>query len=172
MARDKLEKSVDAQRRLVAIAKSEMDKQKAMEAMQAIMRESRDQLPEKERAEFDQSKQAIDTQLRQLGSHWFRFFLTFDPRSTLARVRCPVLALCGEKDLQVAPRENLAAIETALKSGGNERVTIKELPGLNHLFQPSATGLPSEYARIEETMAPSVLTLIGDWITALQAARQ
>ena len=62
-------------------------------------------------------------------------------------------------------RENLAEIEKALKSGGNEHVVIKELPRLNHLFQTSETGLPAEYARIEETIAPSVLTLIGDWIT-------
>jgi pimeloyl-ACP methyl ester carboxylesterase len=172
VAQDKLEKSLDTQRRLVAVAKNETDKKKAMEAMQAILRESRDELPEKERDEFDQSKQALDGQLRQLGSPWFRFFLTFDPRPTLARVRCPVLALCGEKDLQVAPRENLAAIEAALKSGGNDRVTIKELAGLNHLFQSSATGLPADYAKIEETIAPSVLGLIGDWITAQLAARK
>jgi pimeloyl-ACP methyl ester carboxylesterase len=168
---EKLEKSRDAQRRLIAIVKSETDKQKAMEAMQAIVRESRDQLPEKERKELDQSKGLIDSQLRQAESPWFKFFLTFDPRPTLARVRCPVLALNGEKDLQVDPRANLSAIETALKEGGNDRVTIKELPGLNHLFQPSATGLPSDYARIEETIAPSVLTLIGDWITAQLAAK-
>jgi pimeloyl-ACP methyl ester carboxylesterase len=168
---EKLDKSLDSQRRLVAVVKSESDKQKAMEAMRAILRESRDQLPEKERDEFDQSKRSLDAQLRQLGSPWFKFFLTHDPRPTLARVRCPVLALCGEKDLQVAPRENLTAIEAALKSGGNARVTIKELPGLNHLFQSSTTGLPSDYARIEETIAPSVLALIGDWITAQMAAR-
>jgi pimeloyl-ACP methyl ester carboxylesterase len=172
VAQDKLEKTLDQQRRLVAIAKSETDKQKAMEAMQAIVRESREQLPEKERAEFDQAKQSTDAQLRQIGSPWFKFFLNHDPRATLARVRCPVLALCGEKDLQVDPRANLAAIEAALKSGGNERVTIKELPGLNHLFQTSATGLPSDYARIEETIAPSVLTLIGDWITGQLAVRK
>jgi pimeloyl-ACP methyl ester carboxylesterase len=168
---EKLEKSLDAQRRLVAVAKSEPDPKKAMEAMRAILRESRDQLSEKERDEFDQSERAINTQLRQLGSPWFKFFLTFDPRPTLARVRCPVLALCGENDLQVDPRANLAAIEAALKSGGNGRVTVKELPGLNHLFQPSATGLPSDYARIEETIAPSVQVLIGDWITAQVAGR-
>jgi pimeloyl-ACP methyl ester carboxylesterase len=166
------EKSLDAQRRVMVVARNEPDKKKALEAMQAILQESREQLSETERAKFDQAKQSTDAQIRQLGSPWFKFFLTHDPRPTLAQVRCPVLALCGERDLQVAPRENLAAIEAALKGGGNDRVTVKELPGLNHLFQMSTTGLPAEYGRIEETIAPAVLTLVGDWITVQAAARK
>ena len=84
----------------------------------------------------------------------------------LAKVRCPVLALNGEKDLQVPPGQNLPAIKAALESGGNDRVTIEERPGLNHLFQPCKTGAPSEYASIEQTIDPAVLTLLGDWIIA------
>ena len=70
----------------------------------------------------------------------------------------------GEKDLQVPPKEDLAEIAKALKKGGNTRVTTKELPGLNHLFQTSKTGAVSEYAEIEETIAPEALKVIGDWI--------
>lgn len=79
------------------------------------------------------------------------------------KVECPVLALHGDKDLHAHPK-NLLGIQQALKAGGNEACTIKELPGLNHLFQTCQTGLPSEYAMIEETFAPSALELIGDWI--------
>ena len=86
------------------------------------------------------------------------------PSTALAKVRCPVLALIGEKDLQVPPRENLLQIESTLKAAGNARVTVKELPGLNHLFQTCKTGAPSEYAEIEETIAPSALAVITDWI--------
>jgi pimeloyl-ACP methyl ester carboxylesterase len=158
------ERSVRLERRLLDAVKSEKDDRKAMEQMQSILRETRDQLPEKERGEFDQSKRVIDAQLAQLSTPWFRFFLTYDPRPTLAQVRCPVLALNGSNDLQVAPRENLAAVEKALQSGGNRHVTTQELPRLNHLFQTSHTGQPAEYAQIEETLAPAVLRLIGDWI--------
>lgn len=105
-----------------------------------------------------------EAQIRQIDSPWFRFFLGYDPRTTLAKVRCPVLAINGEKDLQVPAEANLAAIEAAVRSGGNTRVTVKELPGLNHLFQACKTGSPSEYATIEETVNPSVLALLGDWI--------
>jgi len=49
---------------------------------------------------------------------------------------------------------------------GNPDVTIKVLPGLNHLLQPAETGLPSEYGRIEITIAPRVLDLVSEWIDA------
>ena len=82
----------------------------------------------------------------------------------LEQVKCPVLALNGEKDLQVPPKENLTVIENALKKGGNKQVTAKELPGLNHMFQTSKTGLPTEYATIQETFSPIVLNEIFIWI--------
>ena len=86
-------------------------------------------------------------------------------------MHCPVLALNGEKDLQVPPKEDLAEIAKALKKGGNTRVTTKELPGLNHLFQTCKTGAVSEYAEIEETIAPAALKVIGDWIVEVRDAQ-
>ena len=98
---------------------------------------------------------------------WFRFFLTYDPAPTLTEVRCPVLAVTGENDLQVPPKENLSVIGEALNAGGNRNVTLMELPGLNHLFQTSETGAPSEYGQIEETMSPVLLEAVSDWINGL-----
>jgi fermentation-respiration switch protein FrsA (DUF1100 family) len=97
-------------------------------------------------------------------SPWFRYFLTYDPRPALKKVRCPVLALIGEKDRQVPPKENLAQIESTLKDAGNHRVTARELEGLNHLFQKCKTGAPAEYATIEQTIDLSALAVIGDWV--------
>lgn len=105
---------------------------------------------------------AVEQSLPNLASPWFRFFLSYDPAPAFKQVKCPVLALNGAKDLQVPPKEDLAAIKAAL--AGNPDVTIIELPGLNHLFQTADTGAPSEYANIEETIAPSVLETISDWI--------
>jgi pimeloyl-ACP methyl ester carboxylesterase len=93
-----------------------------------------------------------------------RSFLTYDPRPTLRKVTCPVLALFGAKDVQAPPKENLPRIEQALKEGGNRDVTVAELPGLNHLLQTCKTGHPSEYAKIEETFAPAALEQISKWI--------
>ena len=56
------------------------------------------------------------------------------------------------------------AIEKALKAGGNKDFTVKELPGLNHLFQTCKTGAVSEYGKIEETLAPAVLEMVAEWI--------
>jgi len=75
-----------------------------------------------------------------------------------------VLALNGEKDLQVPPKKNLSAIEAALKKGKNNKVTVKELPGLNHLFQECKTGSPDEYMKIEQTFSPAALEEINQWM--------
>jgi pimeloyl-ACP methyl ester carboxylesterase len=107
---------------------------------------------------------AINAQIKQLTSPWFRYFLTYDPRPALRKVQCPVLAIDGEKDLQVSPKQNLPEIEAALREGGNKDFTVRELPGLNHLFQTAKKGTPDEYAKIEETISPTALKLIGDWI--------
>jgi len=95
---------------------------------------------------------------------WFRFFLTYDPQPALRKVQVPILALIGEKDLQVPPKENLAAIGKALDEGGNKDHTLKEMPGLNHLFQTAKTGSITDYGRIEETFAPAALQEIASWI--------
>ncbi|HKT46924.1 MAG TPA: alpha/beta fold hydrolase [Candidatus Acidoferrales bacterium] len=107
---------------------------------------------------------AIQQQIRMMSSPWFRTFLDYDPVPALEKTKCPVLALDGEKDLQVPPKENLPLIEKALKAGGNPDFTVKEMPGLNHLFQDSPTGSPTEYGEIEETMSPTVLSLVSEWI--------
>lgn len=105
------------------------------------------------------------------GSPWLRYFLTFDPATALRKVKCPVLVLNGSKDLQVAPDQNLPPIRQALKEGGNQRVEIVEMPGLNHLFQTAKTGLPTEYGEIEETMAPAAMEKIAQWILAADYSR-
>ncbi|MHB9029568.1 MAG: alpha/beta hydrolase family protein [Candidatus Latescibacterota bacterium] len=95
---------------------------------------------------------------------WWRYAMQYDPRATLLKVKCPVLALNGEKDMQVPVKENLPAVEAALKAGGNTRSTVKALPGLNHLFQTCDTGAESEYIKIEETMSPLALQTVSGWI--------
>jgi len=100
----------------------------------------------------------------QICGNWFRYFIRHDPALDLEKVKVPVLALNGGNDLQVPATENLAAIETALKKGGNKNTTIKRFPHLNHLFQESDSGLPSEYGTIEQTISPEVLQSIVSWL--------
>jgi pimeloyl-ACP methyl ester carboxylesterase len=107
---------------------------------------------------------AVQSQVRLLVSPWFRFFLDYDPVPTLQKTLCPLLALNGERDLQIPPKENLAKIQKALQDGGNSDFQTTELPGLNHLFQHSLTGSPTEYGGILETMAPEALNAVSDWV--------
>ena len=106
----------------------------------------------------------IDVAIQQLTSPWMRYTLTYDPATALRKVACPVLALNGEKDLQVSAAQNLPAIKKALEEGGNKQIEIDELPGLNHLFQTAKTGSPTEYAQIEETISPVALDKVASWI--------
>jgi uncharacterized protein len=110
----------------------------------------------------------VDNQIKalssQLTSAWMVGFLKLDPAVALERVKCPVLALNGGKDLQVPADVNLEAINKALTKGGNKKVTTKKLPNLNHLFQESETGSPEEYGTIEQTFSPIALEEISKWV--------
>jgi pimeloyl-ACP methyl ester carboxylesterase len=159
-----LDTQQDIQKQLDEIVKAEPDHDKMVKRLREALKKIWSKLSEQERKEAGDFEALLESQGKVLESPWYRFFLMFDPRPTLAKVRCPVLALNGEKDLQVPPKENLAEIEKALKRGGNMQVTVKELPGLNHLFQTCKTGAVSEYAAIEETMSPAALKVITDWV--------
>ena len=120
-------------------------------------------LSEQQRAEFGIDDVAEKT-AGVFNSPWMMFFLKHDPRPLLSKTTCPILSVIGEKDLQVDPGLNLPAIEAAVKLGGNKDFVQKELPGLNHLFQKSETGSPSEYITIEETLHQSFLDEVTNWL--------
>jgi len=156
------------QERMFAVVKANSDQKIAEQKIKEEIVDFIDSLDPQTRNELDESgdvKSSVAMQAGRVAGNWFRFFVTFDPRPSLEKTRCPVLALNGEKDLQVIPKENLAGVRDALTAGGNADFEIHELSGLNHLFQSCASGQVAEYGTIEETFAPSALALIGDWIT-------
>jgi pimeloyl-ACP methyl ester carboxylesterase len=106
----------------------------------------------------------LEPQLRMMESPWFRFFLDYDPLPNLKALPVPVLALYGQKDLQVPVKPNLELLQQALQDGGNKDADVRELPELNHLFQHAYSGTPAEYAAIEETFSPEALQIISDWL--------
>ncbi|MBK0369758.1 alpha/beta hydrolase family protein [Flavobacterium agrisoli] len=109
-------------------------------------------------------EQFITAHVQQLTSPWARYFLKYNPALTLEKVKCPVLAINGAKDTQVPSKENLNAIEKALQKGNNKDFTTHEFANTNHLFQECETGLPSEYATIEQTFSPIVLDYMNKWM--------
>jgi hypothetical protein len=81
-----------------------------------------------------------------------------------------VLALYAGNDVQVPPDQNVEPMRAALGASPSDDVTVRVIDGLNHLFQPAETGLPSRYAQIETTMAPVALRAITDWVQARTSA--
>jgi hypothetical protein len=161
-----INESTKTNRELYAILKKEKNNKEAeikiMDCYKKIL--------EKKNTSEEDLKKAVN-QLRQtFGSNsytWLRYFIMTNPASLWKQVKCPVLALNGDKDQQVAADENIPAIEKALKSGGNKSSMTAIIPGLNHLFQHCKTGSPSEYATIEETFSTDALEIISDWILKL-----
>ncbi len=157
-----VDKQVAIARKTYQTLRTVLDDAALDKALAALQTEALDALADPKLKEL--GKAQSEAQMKMIKTPWFRYFLTYDPRPALSKVKCPVLAINGENDLQVPPKQNLPEIAKALKSGGNLDVTTRELPGLNHLFQTSKTGAPSEYASIEETFSPKALEVIGDWI--------
>jgi pimeloyl-ACP methyl ester carboxylesterase len=157
-------KTVAFLKTIFEILKNQSDKKVAEQLIRQEIAKTAAEIPEDQKKDFAPIKATMEGQIPMYVSEWFRFFTLFDPLPTLKKVRVPVLALNGELDLQVAWKENLDLIASALKAGSNKDYTVKAFPKLNHLFQTSTTGTLSEYDKIEETMSPLVLETISNWI--------
>ena len=107
---------------------------------------------------------ALQAQIRFMTSPWFRQFIDYDPEPVLEKLQCPVLALSGDRDLQVDSTENVPLLREASDASENKDFTVVEISGVNHLFQTAQSGSPALYGAIEQTIAPEVLTAIGNWV--------
>jgi uncharacterized protein len=148
---EEAEKDAAEERKILALVEQEKDDAELAKKLRDVLG---GQIPEA----------TLNNQIKTLSSPWYREFIQYDPATALRKVTCPVLALIGEKDLQVPPDQNLPAIRKILESSGNKNFEVDELPGLNHLFQPAKTGAPSEYGEIELTISPIALEKISSWI--------
>ena len=110
---------------------------------------------------------AIQTTLANYNLPWFRYFIAFDPALYLSKIKCPVLAINGVLDFQVAAAANLAGIKAALEKAGNKKMEMVPMEGLNHLFQKANTGAAAEYGSIEESFNPAALQKISAWINGI-----
>lgn len=115
-------------------------------------------------AEARNAISSIASGLENSVTPWFRYFINFNPQDYLSKVKCPVLAINGGKDIQVSAQENLAGIVSTMQTAGNDQVTTHVFDDMNHLFQTAESGNLDEYARLEETISPKVMMTISDWI--------
>jgi pimeloyl-ACP methyl ester carboxylesterase len=160
----KLAQQKEMQARIFALVRQEKDTAALEKKVRAILADAGAKASKDEKEQTLAAMPLVEGQVQMVLTPWFRHFLDYDPRPALRKVKCPVLALNGSKDVQVDAAANLKAIEAALKEAGNNDVTTIELPNLNHLFQTCKTGSVSEYAAIEETIAPAALEAISQWI--------
>ena len=158
--------NAELQKKLFAIIREEKNKEVQKKKMRQVLENSFENMTPEQKEGMSQKDidDLIDSQINRLTSKWIPFYINYDPRPTLKKVDCPVLAMNGSKDIQVPADVNLEAIEKALQEGGNSNYKIVKLEGLNHLFQTCQTGAMSEYGTIEETFSPKALKVIGDWI--------
>lgn len=159
-----IEKSRRHAEQMIQIVASSNDAELTRTELINFSKNNYDDIPEYAIPPGMSKDQFISKHIEMLSSPWFKFFLTYDPTTTLQKVKCPVLALNGDKDVQVPSESNLEGIKHALVVGGNQDVTVEKIPGLNHAFQECVTGMPDEYGKIEQTFAPVALTKISDWI--------
>lgn len=134
------------------------------EALMSILERAYAALSEEERAGVG-SLYAFQTKtIANLRTPWMKFLLPYNPRQALEQVHCPVLALNGDKDLQVSIEQNLPEIGAALELGPCTDFSLQRLEGLNHLFQYSETGQVSEYGKLEETFSETALERMAQWL--------
>jgi len=146
---------------------STADKAELKEGLTKILEEAFAEMTDEEKEKLGSKEAFFDGQMSMLLDDWFLYFMRFNPQDYLVQVKCPVMAVNGELDLQVTAKENLDGIKKGLEKANNKKVTIKEYKGLNHLFQKTETGAPSEYASLEETFSEEVMEDVGKWILGM-----
>ncbi|MFY0482362.1 alpha/beta hydrolase family protein [Flavobacterium sp. PLA-1-15] len=164
MSEEELKQAADENTKVYSIIKTEKNPDIVKQKLTAIVQESFDKLPADQKPSQEEINIVINQQVGMATSPWFHHFITYDPALILKDVKCPVLVLNGEKDVQVPSKANTQAIKNALEKGGNKKVTVVEFPNMNHLFQECTTCTIDEYEKIEQTFSPIALKQISDWI--------
>lgn len=161
VSEEQISHQLDFQKQVLSIIINEPDIEKAEKLIREIVAKQLAKLPQEEQ---QANANVMEAQIKRCNSKWFRYFLTYDPRTSLEHLKIPVLAINGELDFQVPPKQNLYLIDKILKEAGNQNYKITEFPKLNHFFQTCESGSILEYGKIEETIAPIVLDTLSDWI--------
>lgn len=160
---EKIDRTVEQMRELMQIIKTEDDKDKRNELLTEKVREQMEAMPTEDRDEIPNEDAFVITKVMAMSGKWYVNFVRHDPMPDLKKVECPLMAMYGSNDLQVHPNLNLIPLKEIMKDDWN----LVQVAGLNHLFQPSETGLVSEYGQIETTFDMDALTQVVTWLNSL-----
>ena len=161
-----IKQSAEVNNKIYSLIEENEDPQAGIDKIEAHTRDFYLKAGEEEET-IEQVLNNIKQTINPASYAWLRFFIMSDPAEYFPEIKCPVLALNGEKDCQVMAEKNVNAIVDGLINAGNNNVTGKVFPELNHLFQHANTGLPNEYGEIEETISTEVLETISNWINGI-----
>jgi hypothetical protein len=99
-----------------------------------------------------------------INSDWAEEFLSYQAADYLKKVDLPMFIINGKKDIQVRWEENQLGFKKSMNPNTLARSTFKAYDDLNHLLQPCVKCTISEYATIEISMSPIVMSDILTWI--------
>lgn len=125
------------------------------------------EMEEKEFVNYGGVENYINSQVAYHTSDWYHHFLQFDVTPYLKKLGLPILALNGDKDNSIVSKTNLEGFEKTLKSAGNSNYKLVELEHVNHFFQVSENDKIESVYFNEETFSKNALTIISNWINAL-----
>jgi pimeloyl-ACP methyl ester carboxylesterase len=158
----------DLQRKIFAAVRSGQGWDEVADAELPLVRAALARVPEDQRKALGDldalARKQVDANIKRDRSPWFKFFLDYDPAPALAKVTVPVLAIFGERDLQVPTEANRQVMEDVFRRSGHKDHRIVVLPRANHLYQEAKTGSASEYSTLKREFVPGFLDLVTTWI--------
>ncbi|WP_264520024.1 alpha/beta hydrolase family protein [Flavobacterium sp. N1994] len=160
---DAIKSGEETNRKLYALVKNHTGNDLQGE-LKKVLIASMQKLPEEQQPDAKEIATVAEQESKKISIPWYTYFLKINPDVYWSKLKIPVLAMNGTKDLQVISKENLAGIKASLEKAKNKQFEIIELPNLNHLFQEAKTGTVEEYGQLEQTIAPVVLDKMSSWI--------
>ena len=155
---------------LLENVKTAVDSISFLNGVDSAYRRYYDAIPDSSRHQYsfattpDAFRAGLAPMARTLVSPWWKFFLAYNANAYYSRVKCPVLLLGGDRDIQVPNATDMPVIADILNDHHNTKVGYHLLPGLNHLFQHCHSCTVPEYGQLQETFSPEVLDIMATWL--------
>ncbi len=162
MTEKEIQNSIAINKRIYEVIKKSKSKEEVSTRLATLWDNLSAQLTDEEKVKYNMTPENKFTAIQTFSSPWFYTLFHISPQKYLKKIKTPVLAISGEKDLQVKGIETFINMQRYMKE--NPKSEFQPMPGLNHLLQPCTTGSPDEYGHIETTIAPEVLEGIVRWL--------
>lgn len=104
-------------------------------------------------------------QLAKVNAKWMREFIAYDPREALRRIEVPVLAITGEKDVQVDADDLNELAETVVTP-----CTTQVIADVDHIlrYEPESVSNPRHYKRqLDKPIDARVIDALTTWLDTL-----